>query len=109
MGSVEVAQKEPGAGLTVRVGLFARVGWAVWRDGMVRTAFPRIRRWYRSSRTATVSLQSAVRPTSHAFDAWMDRDFPDCPFERHADDGLIHCRSQARARQALAALRLPAP
>ena len=39
-----------------------------------------------------------------AFDAWMDREFPDCPFERYADDGLIHCKSQARARQVLAAL-----
>jgi RNA-directed DNA polymerase len=39
-----------------------------------------------------------------AFDAWMDREFPDCPFERHADDALIHCKSQARARRVLAAL-----
>jgi len=39
-----------------------------------------------------------------AFDAWMDREFPDCPFERYADDGLVHCNSQARARQVLAAL-----
>jgi RNA-directed DNA polymerase len=34
----------------------------------------------------------------------MDREFPDCPFERYADDGLIHCKSAARARQVLAAL-----
>jgi group II intron reverse transcriptase/maturase len=39
-----------------------------------------------------------------AFDAWMDREFPDCPFERYADDALVHCKSLARARQALAAL-----
>jgi RNA-directed DNA polymerase len=39
-----------------------------------------------------------------AFDAWMVREFPDCPFERYADDGLIHCKSRARARQVLAAL-----
>jgi RNA-directed DNA polymerase len=39
-----------------------------------------------------------------AFDAQLGREFPDCPFERYADDGLIHCTSQARARQALAAL-----
>ena len=39
-----------------------------------------------------------------AFDAWMDREHPDCPFERYADDGVIHCDSQARARQVLAAL-----
>jgi RNA-directed DNA polymerase len=47
----------------------------------------------------------AGEPVLHwAFDAWMDREFPDCPFERYADDGLIHCKSQARARQVLAAL-----
>ena len=39
-----------------------------------------------------------------AFDAWMAREFPDCPFERYADDGLVHCESEARARQVLAAL-----
>jgi RNA-directed DNA polymerase len=39
-----------------------------------------------------------------AFDDWMDRNFPDCPFERYADDGLVHCKSEARARQVLAAL-----
>ena len=39
-----------------------------------------------------------------AFDMWMAREFPDCPFERFADDAVIHCKSQARARQVLAAL-----
>ncbi|HEX5297358.1 MAG TPA: group II intron reverse transcriptase/maturase [Streptosporangiaceae bacterium] len=39
-----------------------------------------------------------------AFDAWMDREFPDCPFERYADDGLVHCKSRARAQKVLAAL-----
>jgi RNA-directed DNA polymerase len=39
-----------------------------------------------------------------AFDAWMAREFPDCPFERYADDAVVHCRSEARARQVLAAL-----
>jgi hypothetical protein len=40
----------------------------------------------------------------YAFDTWMDREFPDCPFERYADDAVVHCRSEARARQVLAAL-----
>jgi group II intron reverse transcriptase/maturase len=39
-----------------------------------------------------------------AFDAWMGREFPDCPFERFADDAVIHCRTRRRARQVLAAL-----
>ena len=41
----------------------------------------------------------------YAFDAWMARTFPGCPFERYADDGVIHCRSEAQAQELLAALR----
>ena len=26
-----------------------------------------------------------------AFDTWMDRNFPDCPWERYADDAVVHC------------------
>jgi RNA-directed DNA polymerase len=40
----------------------------------------------------------------YAFDTWLARQFPDCPFERYADDAVVHCRTQARARQVLAAL-----
>ena len=40
----------------------------------------------------------------YAFDTWMARTFPDCPFERYADDAVVHCPGQARARQVLAAL-----
>ncbi|EQD72585.1 RNA-directed DNA polymerase (Reverse transcriptase), partial [mine drainage metagenome] len=31
----------------------------------------------------------------YAFDLWMVREFPNCLFERYADDGVIHCRSEA--------------
>jgi RNA-directed DNA polymerase len=53
---------------------------------------------------------SAVSPVlANLFLHWasgaqLGREFPDCPFERYADDGLVHCKSQARARQVLAAL-----
>lgn len=40
----------------------------------------------------------------YAFDRWMAREFPDCPFERYADDAVVHCKSEDRARQVLAAL-----
>ncbi|MGB7992017.1 MAG: group II intron reverse transcriptase/maturase [Candidatus Methylophosphatis roskildensis] len=33
----------------------------------------------------------------HVFDEWMSREHPDCPFERYADDVVIHCRSEAEA------------
>lgn len=40
----------------------------------------------------------------YAFDTWMAREFPACPFERYADDGVVHCSSEAEAREVLAAL-----
>lgn len=33
----------------------------------------------------------------YAFDRWMKRTHPQCPFARYADDAVVHCRSQAQA------------
>lgn len=33
----------------------------------------------------------------HVFDVWMSREHPDCPFERYADDVVIHCQSREQA------------
>jgi RNA-directed DNA polymerase len=51
----------------------------------------------------------------HAFDAWMAETYPHVPFERYADDVVVHCRSEAQARfirdkivKRLAACRLEA-
>ncbi len=35
----------------------------------------------------------------YAFDVWMVREFPCIPFERYADDGLVHCASEAQAQE----------
>ena len=35
----------------------------------------------------------------YAFDTWMDREFPGCPFERYADDIVAHCDSEDQARE----------
>jgi len=40
----------------------------------------------------------------YAFDMWMARDFPHVPFERYADDVVIHCRSERQARVVVAAV-----
>jgi RNA-directed DNA polymerase len=37
----------------------------------------------------------------YAFDMWMQRQFPACPFERYADDAISHCDSENQARQLL--------
>jgi group II intron reverse transcriptase/maturase len=42
----------------------------------------------------------------HAFDNWMKQSNPDNPFERYADDIVIHCRSKEEAIQLLAALEI---
>jgi RNA-directed DNA polymerase len=53
---------------------------------------------------------SAVSPVlanlfmHHAFDTWMAREFPGCPFERYADDGVVHCKSRRQAKFVLAAI-----
>ncbi|ONI88148.1 group II intron reverse transcriptase/maturase [Saccharothrix sp. ALI-22-I] len=41
----------------------------------------------------------------YAFDRWLAREFPAVPFERYADDAVVHCTSLAQARKVLAALR----
>jgi RNA-directed DNA polymerase len=34
----------------------------------------------------------------HVFDKWMAESFPYIPFERYADDIVVHCRSKAQAK-----------
>ena len=33
----------------------------------------------------------------YVFDMWMKRNFPQAPFERYADDGVVHCKSKEEA------------
>jgi RNA-directed DNA polymerase len=37
----------------------------------------------------------------YAFDAWMARNLPGCPFERYADDAIVHCTSRRQAEEVL--------
>ena len=39
-----------------------------------------------------------------AFDSWMVRNYPGCPWERYADDAVVHCVSKRQAEQVLAAI-----
>ena len=39
-----------------------------------------------------------------AFDTWMARSYPAVPFERYADDAVVHCVSRQQAEQVLAAI-----
>ena len=40
----------------------------------------------------------------YAFDAWMAREHPGCPFERYADDIVAHCDTEDQARNLRAAI-----
>ena len=40
----------------------------------------------------------------YTFDAWMQRTYPQIPFERYADDALCHCRTKDEAEELKAAL-----
>jgi RNA-directed DNA polymerase len=40
----------------------------------------------------------------YAFDQWMARNFPGCPFERYADDVVVHCASRRHAEAVLAGI-----
>ena len=40
----------------------------------------------------------------YAFDTWMARNHPDCPFERYADDVVVHCSTHQQAQMVLAGI-----
>jgi RNA-directed DNA polymerase len=41
----------------------------------------------------------------YAFDMWMQRNYPSVPFERYADDAIVHCGSERQAKEVLSAIR----
>lgn len=40
----------------------------------------------------------------YAFDDWMRRRYPEVPFERYADDTIVHCKTEAEAKELRAAI-----
>lgn len=41
----------------------------------------------------------------YVFDVWMTKNFPSNPFERYADDAIVHCRSRKEAEDLLLAIK----
>lgn len=35
----------------------------------------------------------------YAFDVWMKTNYPDCPFERYADDAIVHCKTLSKTKK----------
>ena len=42
----------------------------------------------------------------YVFDKWMERNYPQNPFCRYADDGVVHCRNEAEAHRLQTALEI---
>jgi len=40
----------------------------------------------------------------YCMDSWLKRNYPQCPFERYADDAVIHCKTEAEAQELKMAL-----
>jgi RNA-directed DNA polymerase len=57
-----------------------------------------------TERTSGISQGSPLSPLlsnlfmHYAFDVWMSKNYPNNPFCRYADDGLIHCRTREEAQ-----------
>ena len=41
----------------------------------------------------------------YTFDLWMQRNYPNIPFERYADDEICHCKSEAQALKTMEAIK----
>jgi group II intron reverse transcriptase/maturase len=42
----------------------------------------------------------------YAFDVWMQRTNPSCPFARYADDAVVHCRNRKQAEEVMQSIAL---
>ena len=63
---------------------------------------------YRTSGTPQGGVISPVLANlfmHYTFDKWMEINSPSTPFERYADDGIVHCRTEDEAKETLEKLK----
>ena len=41
----------------------------------------------------------------YSLDEWLRRNYPDNPFERYADDGVVHCKTEQEAKELLTRMK----
>ena len=59
----------------------------------------RVKRTKGTPQGAVISPVLANLFLHYCMDKWMIQNFPQCPFERYADDAVIHCKSEAEAKE----------
>jgi RNA-directed DNA polymerase len=94
--------------------------WAVAKHTDQRWVLLYLERWLKAplqladgtlvSRERGTPQGSAISPLlanlflHYVFDVWMGREFPSVPFERYADDVVVHCKTEAQAKYVLKAI-----
>jgi RNA-directed DNA polymerase len=69
-----------------------------WLKADVQLSCGRVEKRHRGTPQGGVASPVLANMFLHlAFDQWMAENFADVPFERYADDVVVHCRSKAQA------------
>ena len=82
---------------------FTDCRWALlyverWLKADVQLSCGRVEKRHRGTPQGGVASPVLANMFLHlAFDQWMTENFADVPFERYADDVVVHCRSKAQA------------
>ena len=61
-------------------------------------------RWVKFPLNSELGINSPVLSNlflHYVFDVWVSKKYPDVPWCRYADDGLLHCKTEKQAKEVL--------